>query len=352
MEAQNNDTTSVNTTEDIVHAFVTAPAQGTLPPQANAVLGNDDMAARQFDDAQAKAKNVKGTGDNGDRAAPAQSFNADSEFALVGTANGAEKSANGAAVLISTYTTTLQTNTNAYSVEQLTEMCDRMSDRCKQWEDNQQRASNDVLYGLLDDCLNLYKDTQLFKDVRKNFLKLYDSKFAKAKDGTSIMTKIVRIVFGNKQKNRNFGYARVLTIADKEMKPGQSLRQFIVSAGGIEEIRRSGTGQSAAQRQEAIEAAKTALEDSKSLSANIKVDISSVDKEKNSDHNYRAALIREAADGTFSVVMVSKREAMVSSLLNEQAKRMAASTANSAKAAPTADTVTARQQSIVNNVSN
>lgn len=320
--------------------------------QTGVVIDAADYITQATSEELVSSTNIDETVTGAVPAASAQLPNADSDFVLVGTANGAEKSANGAAVLISTYTTTLQTNTNAYSVEQLTEMCDRMSDRCKQWEDNQQRASNDVLYGLLDDCLNLYRDTQLFKDVRKNFLKLYDSKFAKAKDGTSIMTKIVRVVFGTKQKNRNFGYARVLTIADKEMKPGQSLRQFIVSAGGIEEIRRSGTGQSAAQRQEAIEAAKTALEDSKSLSANIKVDISSVDKEKNSDHNYRAALIREAADGTFSVVMVSKREAMVSSLLNEQAKRMAASTANSAKAAPTADNATARQQSIVNNVSN
>lgn len=274
------------------------------------------------------------------------------EFVAVAPSAGNEASDAGGKALNSTFTTTLKTNTNAYTFEQLTAMCDRLSDRCKQWEDNQQRASNDVLYGLLEDCLNLYKDTQAFKDVRKNFLKLYDSKFAKAKDGTSIMTKIVRITFGTNQKNRNYGYARVLTIADKEMKPAQTLRQFIVSAGGIEEIRRAGTGQSATQRLEAIEAAKNALEDIKALSASIQVDLSSVGSEKNNDHNYRAALIRQAADNTFSVVMVSKREVMVTSLLNEHAKRIASDGANAAPAAPTVDDATARHTAIVNNVLN
>jgi predicted nucleic acid-binding protein len=77
-----------------------------------------------------------------------------------------------------------------------------------------------------------------------------------------------------------------------------------------------------------------------------------VGSEKNNDHNYRAALIRQAADNTFSVVMVSKREVMVTSLLNEHAKRIASDGANAAPAAPTVDDATARHTAIVNNVLN
>jgi hypothetical protein len=66
------------------------------------------------------------------------------------------------------------------------------------WEATLLNASNAALYDLLEACLSLYEHTQQYTEVRVEFLRLFNSSKIPATKGTSLITKIVRYVFGIK----------------------------------------------------------------------------------------------------------------------------------------------------------
>jgi hypothetical protein len=188
------------------------------------------------------------------------------------------------------------------------------------WEDNQLRASNEVLYAIVDYCYDIYDMTQRLDDVRAKFVKLYADKYPATKAGTAIATKIIWAVFGKKLGQRAATYSRVLRLARAEIlkTPGLTFRQYLARFGGIEEVRRNGNGDAAkAKRQAKVDIAKAKLKAAKGLARNISMLLPEEMQEKNGNHSFRAALLREEADGTFTVVMVSKSEGTVETMLGE-----------------------------------
>jgi hypothetical protein len=188
------------------------------------------------------------------------------------------------------------------------------------WEGNQLRASNNVLYALLDHCYGIFDLTQKSDDVREKFLELYKIKFPKTKAGTSIATKVIYAVFGKELEQRAATYSRVLRFALIEIKktPSLTFLQFLAKFGGIEEVRRNGNGEAVQAKYKAKIASATAkLKAAKGLASSIAMLLPDDLQEKNEAHSFRAALLREDADGTFSVVMVSKSEGTVHTMLNE-----------------------------------
>lgn len=195
------------------------------------------------------------------------------------------------------------------------------------WEGNQLRASNKVLYALLDNCYGIFDLTQHSDEVREKFLKLYAQQFPKTKAGTSIATKVIYAVFGKDLEQRAATYSRVLRLARAEIKktPGLTFLQFLVKFGGVEEVRRNANGEAVQKkRQSKIASAIAKLKAAKGLAGNIVLLLPDDMQEKNEGHSFRAGLLREEADGTFSVVMVSKSEGTVQTMLGEFENRATA----------------------------
>lgn len=205
------------------------------------------------------------------------------------------------------------------------------------WEANQQRASNEVLYAILDRCYDIFDLTQKADDLRKKFLEAYAEKHPNTKAGTSIATKIIWAVFGKSLEQRAATYSRVLRLARMEIlkEPKLTFRQFLARFGGIEEVRRHGNGEEIKRKRDTkIQSATAKLMAAKGLAGKISMQLPSDMQEKNEGHSFRAALLREEADGTHTVVMVSVSQGTVATMLGEFENRSAdpAASANSAPA--------------------
>jgi hypothetical protein len=220
------------------------------------------------------------------------------------------------------------------------------------WELHQLSASNDVLYGILGDCYTIYVRTQKSDTLREKFLKAYDAKYGKCKANTSVATKIVWAVFGKQLEQRAFNYSNVIrnVYLNLKAKPGKTFREYVVEAGGIEEIRRTGGNTDAvkAKRDAERQTAIANLNSNSGIAKGLQIQLPAENLEKNAEHSFRAALIREDADGTFTIVMVSSSEVPVNSMIAEFGKR---DDLKSIPSAPgTAEALGERNQLIAENV--
>lgn len=229
---------------------------------------------------------------------------------------------------------------------------DGLKARRENWELHQLRASNDVLYGILGDCYAIYVSTQKSDTLREKFLKLYDAKYGKCKSNTSVATKIVWAVFGKQLEQRAFNYSNVLrnVYYNLNNKSGKTFREYVIEVGGIEEIRRTGgktdaaKAKSEAERQTAIANLKSII----GIAKGLHIQLPAEQQEKNAEHSFRAALIREDAGGTFTIVMVSSSEVPINSMIAEFFKRDDVKPAPSASG--TAEALGERNQLIAENV--
>lgn len=122
------------------------------------------------------------------------------------------------------------------------------------WEGNAYRTSNDQLYGLLQKCFALYKELSgssaeaaAHRNALRDYINLQGYKFA---SGTHTIVKIVKCVFGGKDRRRVSAYGIVLRAALDKNKSVLDIPQFIREAGGVEEIRlaKSPNAKTAAQK--------------------------------------------------------------------------------------------------------
>ena len=120
---------------------------------------------------------------------------------------------------------------------------------------------------------------------------------------------------------REKAYARVLRIAFDEKiheDEAMSFADWIVGAGGIEEVRRS--GKAGSKQNEAAEAARveyTATTASAQLPTSF---ANKFVKVENSDPNFAVALVRKNADGTLSLVATADSKAAVTVMLKALGK--------------------------------
>jgi hypothetical protein len=209
--------------------------------------------------------------------------------------------------------------TNARNAEQVEVMLSALELRRQDWEENQLRTSNTVLYSLLTDCEEIFLETQAFKHIRKAVIETYDAKFGKGTSRLNITTRIVRLVFGMKNSGRVFDYVKALKVAREHKLDNQTITQFFEENGGIEFVRRNQKTASAvdAERSAKIKAATDALQQINPLVQKIKINLPKHTVEKNAEHSFIAVLMREEEDGTFSAVLISKRESSVNAMLAE-----------------------------------
>ncbi len=108
------------------------------------------------------------------------------------------------------------------------------------WEEGVYRTSNQMLYGILAECLG-YASTTMTRNEAKargeslsEFFKLRGYKY---KSDSPLVTRVVKAVFGNIDRRRVSTYSLVLRKAIKENVTALNLPSWIESEGGIQEIK-------------------------------------------------------------------------------------------------------------------
>lgn len=126
------------------------------------------------------------------------------------------------------------------------------------WENTAYRASNDVLYALLQRCYALYKrmegtsiEAVVLRDSLANYINLRGIKCTRS---SHTIVKIVKCVFGD-DRRRASAYGIVLRAALAEKLRQEDLPSFIRSRGGVEEIRLAKSTNAMTPKQKAVAAA-------------------------------------------------------------------------------------------------
>lgn len=190
------------------------------------------------------------------------------------------------------------------------------------WENGAFKQSNDELYALLDRCYSLMVQMKAERKLIKELNALLDAKKIVFNKGTSLATKIARFVF-NGDSRRVTGYARVLRVADAEMKEKDNFISFIKNKGGVEEVRKQKVAGELTQAEQAklnIEIAETYFVSSEALVQEIACTAPEVHPNGDTEHYFAAALVRKNDDGTLSIVYGCNKPSVVKVLLAEGGK--------------------------------
>lgn len=199
---------------------------------------------------------------------------------------------------------------------------DTLSTRRKDWENDTLKKSNDVLYQLLDDCLKLYiqvkGNTKLIKALNADL----KARGISYNAGASLATRIARAVFGKDCEQRAYAYARVISIAAEDKEKTASMNEYIVSNGGIEEIRRkTEDGESPAKvREKRLELATDEFETSQAIAASINVTNSNRETNDEAEHHLFVAIMREESDGNYSMMFETNAVSVINTALVEAGK--------------------------------
>jgi hypothetical protein len=138
----------------------------------------------------------------------------------------------------------IPTDSNMAFANETVQQLDLLVANRKTWEATDYKKANEGLYSLLGGCYGLFetkfknaKSDDDRKAVRLEIAYRLTADGVKVQKNSTTLTMFVRYVFGSDRK-RAHGYAYVLKAAlSHDIRPDQ-LTQFIVDAGGIEEIKR------------------------------------------------------------------------------------------------------------------
>lgn len=189
----------------------------------------------------------------------------------------------------------------------------------EQWEAGVYRKSNEELYSILQNCYAVdyaiataeYGASEMRKAITDYAAQLGFS----FKEGTPVMNRIVRCVFGNVQRSRISTYALVLREAKKQSVNIDDIPQFIERAGGVQEIRLSKSSTYTSPRQKAEIARTTAFSSSLAIAKS-----SSLSKLADSTLANTACVLlaTQLPDGTFAIHAVVRSEGAIKAALVSQ----------------------------------
>ena len=107
------------------------------------------------------------------------------------------------------------------------------------WEDTEYNRSNQSLYELIRDCLALYNDltnSEAAKYMKKGLNDYINLKGYKFKDSSPLSLRIVRCVFGDRDRRRLSTYHTVLRVAISEKWTVTDVAAKITEHGGVQEL--------------------------------------------------------------------------------------------------------------------
>lgn len=194
------------------------------------------------------------------------------------------------------------------------------------WEKTDFKKANEGLYNLLGQCLGVFKaqytkaDSDAKSALRAELANKLTAAGVKVQSNTSTITMFVRFVF-NADRNRAHGYSKVLLAAISEGVEAKDLPDFIIAAGGIEEIkRRHVKSEESIAKQQKLDVAKADVKLEVEMAAAV-TPLATVAIE-NLTGSYALLLVKPKLNGTADVVgsLSELPDSLVESLIARMAK--------------------------------
>lgn len=182
------------------------------------------------------------------------------------------------------------------------------------FETTQLARSNQALYSLITDCVSLYRDLTEGTDLKAKKLGLQDFINFKGyvfKSTSPLSLKVIRCVFGEKDRRRISTYHTVLRVAIAEKWDLNEVAAKISERGGVQEISvRKANAMS--QKDKALTAQSVLL--NQSIAS---IDSQSLKAKHNSEFNEQqaVAVLTQNTDGTYSVHCVVHNSTAVNAAL-------------------------------------
>lgn len=189
------------------------------------------------------------------------------------------------------------------------------------WENGVYKQANAELYAILEQCAAIYAQLKEDKGYARTFNALAEELGIKFNKGTSLALKIVRVVFGQ-ESNREHAYAKVLKVWFDERDEAQTLTNFVIEHGGVENVRRTASNKMAN---------KLSADDYRDIAANALTgeyalgefglqDYMLSDSENNTD--YMVALVHCDSNDNGRIVYGSNKRALVDNALAVMGKEL------------------------------
>jgi hypothetical protein len=210
-----------------------------------------------------------------------------------------------------------KTSTTPVDMTIATAMRERIEDLATQregWEMTQLARSNQALYSIFKECLSLYRDLtegENLKEKKIGFKDHINLKGYKFKETSPLSLKVIRCIFGDKDRRRLSTYHTVLRVAIADGWSLDEVATKITERGGVQEI--SVRKANAMSQKDKALAAQAAL---------LNQSVASLDSEQlrlkhNSEQNEQqaVAVVTQHQDGTFSVHCVVHSNTAVNAAL-------------------------------------
>ncbi len=133
---------------------------------------------------------------------------------------------------------TIKSATTALTAQQHYDAMLKIATKAATWNSTSYKKATDELFALLSDCYASVADirkqgTAMVRELNK----VLTANGIVFNDGTSLETRVVRVVFGNIGKRAHI-YARVLRNAHEQSVKPTNLTKWLVEQGGVEAVRR------------------------------------------------------------------------------------------------------------------
>ena len=210
---------------------------------------------------------------------------------------------NASAVTNNSATTTTATSSAKLDLSIAIAMRERIEDLAIQregWENTQLARSNQALYSIFKECLSLYRDLtegENLKEKKIGFRDHINLKGYKFKESSPLSLKVIRCIFGDKDRRRLSTYHTVLRVAIADSWSLEEVAAKITERGGVQEISvRKANAMS--QKDKAIAAQAALLDQSVAT-----IDSHQLKSKHNSEQNEQqaVAVVTQHQDGTYSV---------------------------------------------------
>lgn len=205
--------------------------------------------------------------------------------------------------------------------EKLFKAIDDLIQRRTVWEDGTYKQANQQLYSILEQCAVMYAECREDKATARSFLAVAEELGIAFNKGTSMALKIVRVVFGQ-ERQREFAYSRVLKLWYAEHSEGQTLTNYVIEKGGLENVRRNEGKKAtpALKNEDYRKIAATTMSETPALASFPVAEYMLRDEDNVSD--YMVALVFRDANGTGKVVYGSNRSSLVDAALAVMGKEI------------------------------
>lgn len=182
------------------------------------------------------------------------------------------------------------------------------------FETTQLARSNQALYSLIADCLSLYRDLTEGEDLKAKKMGLQDFINIKGyvfKSTSPLSLKVIRCVFGEKDRRRISTYHTVLRVAIAESWSLTEVATKIAERGGVQEISMRKSN-SMSQKDKALTAQAALLDQSIAT-----IDSQALKLKQNNEFNEQqaVAVLTQNQDGTYSVHCVVHSNTAVNAAL-------------------------------------